>query len=53
MVATYLSHKLVFSARLFKKKASRGCWVLVFDLSGEPAVHPEISDFLCSRLFRE
>ena len=26
------------------KKASWGCFVLVFDSSGEPAVHPEISD---------
>ena len=44
MVATHIFHKLVFSARLFMKKASWGCCVLVFDSSGEPAVHPEISD---------
>ena len=45
MVATHFFHKLVFSARLFKKKASWGCCVLVFDSSGEPAVHPEFSYF--------
>ena len=44
MVATHVSHKLVFSARLFMEKASWGYWVLVFDSSGEPAVHPQISD---------
>ena len=44
MVATHVFHKLVFSARLFMKKASWGCCVLVFDSSGEPAVHPEVSD---------
>ena len=44
MVATHIFHELVFSARLFMKKASWGCCVLVFDLSGEPAVHPEFSD---------
>ena len=44
MVGTHISHKLVFSPRLFMKKASWGCCVLVFDLSGEPAGHPEISD---------
>ena len=32
------------SARLFMKNASWGCCVLVFDLSGEPAGHPELSD---------
>ena len=26
------------------KKASWGCCVLVFDSSGEPAVHPEFND---------
>ena len=26
------------------KKASWGCYVLVFGSSGEPAVHPDISD---------
>ena len=44
MVATHIFHKLVFSARLFMKKASWGCCVLVFDSSGEPAVHPGKSD---------
>ena len=44
MVATHIFHKLVFSARLFMKKASWGCCVLVFDSSGEPAVHPNSSD---------
>ena len=44
MVATHIFHKLVFSASLFMKKASWGCSVLVFDLSGELAVHPEFSD---------
>ena len=44
MVATHVFHKLVISARLFKKKASWGCPVLVFDSSGEPAGHPEFSD---------
>ena len=44
MVATHVYRKLVFSARLFMKKASWGYCVLVFDSSGEPAVHPEISD---------
>ena len=45
MVATQIFHKLVFSARLFKKKESWGCCVLVFDSSGEPAVQPEIGDY--------
>ena len=45
MVAAHVFHKLVFSARLFMKKASWGCCVLVFDSSGEPAVYPEVSDF--------
>ena len=44
MVATHIFHKLVISARLFMKKASWGCCVLVFDSSGEPAGHPEFSD---------
>ena len=44
MVATHISHKLVHSARLFMKKASWGCFVLVFDSSGEPAGHPDFSD---------
>ena len=45
MVATYIFHKLVNSARPFMKKASWGCFVLVFDSSGEPAGHPDFSDF--------
>ena len=45
MLVTDIFHKLVFSARLFMKKASCGCCVIVFDSSGEPAVHPENSDF--------
>ena len=44
MVATHISHKLLFSARLFMKKASWGCCVLVFDSSGEPAGQPDFSD---------
>ena len=44
MVATHIFHKLVNSALLFMKKASWGCFVLVFDSSGEPAGHPEFSD---------
>ena len=44
MVATHVFHKLVISARLFMKKASWGCCVLVFDSSGEPAGHPEFSE---------
>ena len=48
MVATPIFHKLVISARLFMKKASWGCCVLVFDSSGEPAGHPEFSDS-CAR----
>ena len=44
MVATHIFHKLVISARLFMKKASWGCFGLVFDSSGEPAGHPEFSD---------
>ena len=49
MVATHTFHKLVNSARLFMKKASWGCFVLVFDSSGEPAGHPEFSDS-CARV---
>ena len=44
MVATHFFHKLVISARLFMKKASWSCCVLVFDSSGEPAGHPRFSD---------
>ena len=44
LVATHIFHKLVFSARLFMKKASWGCCVLVLNSSGEPAGHPEFSD---------
>ena len=48
MVATHIFHKLVISARLFMKKASWGCCVLVFDSSGEPAGHQKFSDS-CAR----
>ena len=44
MVATHIFHKLVNSARLFMKKASWACFILVSDSSGEPAGHPEFSD---------
>ena len=44
MVATHIFHKLVNSARLFMKKASWGCFILVFDSSGGSAGHPEFSD---------
>ena len=44
MVATHIFHKLVISARLFVKKASWGCFVLVFDSSGQPAGHPKFCD---------
>ena len=44
MVATHTFHKLVNSGGLFMKKASWGCCVLVFDSSGEPAGHPDVSD---------
>ena len=44
MVATHIFHKLVISARLFMKKPSWDCCVLVFDSSGKPAGHPEFSD---------
>ena len=45
MLATHISHQLVFSAHLFMKRTSWGYCVLVFDSSGEHAAHPEISDF--------
>ena len=48
MVVTHIFHKLAFSVRLFMKKASWGCSFLVFDSSGEPAGHPELSDFCAS-----
>ena len=44
MVATHIFHKLVNSAPLSMKRESWGCFVLVFDSSGEPAVHPDFSD---------
>ena len=44
MVVNHIFHKIVISARLFMKKASWGCFVLVFDSSGEPAGHSEFSD---------
>ena len=44
MVATHIFHKLVNSARLFMKKASWGCFILVFDSCGELAGHPQFSD---------
>ena len=44
MEVTHIFHKLGISARLFMKKASWGCSVLVFDSSGEPAGHPDYSD---------
>ena len=44
MVATHTFHKLGNSACLFMTKASWGCCVLVFDLSGERAGHPDFSD---------
>ena len=46
MVATQTFHELVNRARLFMKKASWGCCVLVFDSSGEPAGHPDFGDAL-------
>ena len=45
MVATNVSHKLVFSACLFVKETSWGYCVFVFDSSGEPAAYPGNSDF--------
>ena len=50
MVANHTFHKLVHSARLFMKKASRGCCVLAFDSSGEPAGQPGFSGS-CARVF--
>ena len=44
MVATHIFHKLEFSSRLFMKNPSWGCYVSVFDSSGDPAGHPEVSD---------
>ena len=44
MVATHIFHQLVINARLFMKKASWSCCVLVFDSSGEPVGHRELSD---------
>ena len=44
MVATHIFHKVVFSARLFMKKASWSYCVLVFVSSGEPTTHPGTSD---------
>ena len=44
MVATQIFHRLVNSARLFMKKTSWRCFILVFDSSGEPAGHLEFSD---------
>ena len=48
MVATHIFHKLVNSARLFMKKASWGCFILVFDSSGEPAGQPGFIDSCAS-----
>ena len=44
MVATHIFHELVFCARVSMKKASWSFCVLVIDSSGEPAVHPGVSD---------
>ena len=44
MVVTHVSDKLLFSARLFMKKASWGYCVLLFDSSGELAARPGTSD---------
>ena len=44
MMANHIFRKLVSSSRLFMKKASWGCFVLVFDSSGEPAGSPTFSD---------
>ena len=43
-MATHISHNIVHSARLFMKEAAWGCFVVVFDSSGEPAGHPDFSD---------
>ena len=45
MVTTHIFHKLVNSAPLHEEGIT-GCFVLVFDSSGEPACHPEFSDSL-------
>ena len=53
MVDTQFFDKLVFSSRLFLKKASWGYCAFVFGSSGEPAVHPELRDSCvpdCSRV---
>ena len=42
MVATHTFHQLVNRARLFMKKASWGCFILVFDSSVEPAGHQSL-----------
>ena len=39
-MAIHIYHKLVFSARLIMKVASWGYCILVFDSSGELALHP-------------
>ena len=39
-MAIHNLYKLVFTARLYMKKASKGCFVFVTDYSGEPAAHP-------------
>ena len=44
MLATHIFHKLENNTRLFMKKASWGCFVLVFDSSGEPAGPTDFSD---------
>ena len=44
MVATQIFQKLVITARMFMKKASWGCCVFLLNSSGEPAVHPGVSD---------
>ena len=41
MVAIHILHKLVFSARLFRKMASWGYCVLVYVSAGEPAARPD------------
>ena len=53
MMVTHIFHKLIINALLFMKKASWGCFVSVFDSSGEPAGRPESSDSCapgCSRM---
>ena len=44
IVIIHFFHKLVFSARLYMKKASWGCCVSVLDSSGEPVALPGIGD---------